>query len=127
MKLDAVGVVSTDFAKTTAFYTLLGFTFPPYTEKDLHLEALRKEGEPRLMIDDKGTITEHAGFEPVPSNFPAFAIACDSPREVDGTMEKVRAAGFTVAKEPWDAMWGQRYATVVDPDGYGVDLFAPLT
>lgn len=27
---------------------------------------------------------------------------------------------------PFDAPWGQRYATVLDPDGNGVDLFAPL-
>ena len=32
----------------------------------------------------------------------------------------------TVVREPWDAAWGQRYATVQDPDGYGVDLYAPL-
>jgi hypothetical protein len=25
-----------------------------------------------------------------------------------------------------DAFWGQRYATVLDPDGNPVDLFAPL-
>jgi uncharacterized glyoxalase superfamily protein PhnB len=28
--------------------------------------------------------------------------------------------------EPWDAFWGQRYATVRDLDGNGVDLFAAL-
>ncbi|CAM5247607.1 hypothetical protein SCALM49S_03160 [Streptomyces californicus] len=28
--------------------------------------------------------------------------------------------------EPWDATWGQRYAVVLDPDGCGVSLFAPL-
>jgi len=27
---------------------------------------------------------------------------------------------------PWDAFWGQRYATDYDPDGNGVGLFAPL-
>jgi uncharacterized glyoxalase superfamily protein PhnB len=39
---------------------------------------------------------------------------------------KVVAAGFKAKKEPWDAFWGQRYASVVDPDGNSVDLFAPL-
>jgi uncharacterized glyoxalase superfamily protein PhnB len=29
-------------------------------------------------------------------------------------------------REPWDAVWGQRYAVVQDPDGNHVDLFAPL-
>ena len=35
-------------------------------------------------------------------------------------------AGHTVVHPAWDAPWGQRYATVADPDGYRVDLFAPL-
>lgn len=26
--------------------------------------------------------------------------------------------------EPWDAFWGQRYATVKDPDAYQIDIFA---
>jgi predicted enzyme related to lactoylglutathione lyase len=39
---------------------------------------------------------------------------------------QVPAAGGTVVHEPWDAPWGQRYATVADPDGYRVDLFCPL-
>ena len=25
---------------------------------------------------------------------------------------------------PWDAFWGQRYATVVDPNGVWVDIYA---
>jgi uncharacterized glyoxalase superfamily protein PhnB len=29
-------------------------------------------------------------------------------------------------RSPFDAFWGQRYATVLDPDGNTVDLFAPL-
>ncbi|MGB5655838.1 MAG: glyoxalase, partial [Acidimicrobiia bacterium] len=29
-------------------------------------------------------------------------------------------------RAPFDAFWGQRYATVLDPDGNGVDLFAPI-
>ena len=29
--------------------------------------------------------------------------------------------------EPMDAFWGQRYATVLDPDGNSVDLFAELS
>jgi uncharacterized glyoxalase superfamily protein PhnB len=31
-----------------------------------------------------------------------------------------------VVTAPYDAPWGQRYATVADPDGYRVDLFALL-
>ena len=36
------------------------------------------------------------------------------------------AAGFRGKAPPYDAFWGQRYATVLDPDGNGVDLFAEI-
>ncbi len=127
MKLDAIGVVAKDVRKSMAFYELVGFTFPEVPdERVMHIEAHRQEDSCRLMIDDREMIKDHSGINVQPSNFSAFAILCDSPEEVNETVEKVRAAGYSVAREPWDAMWGQRYAVVVDPDGYGVDLFAPL-
>ena len=36
------------------------------------------------------------------------------------------AAGRPGPLAPYDAPWGQRYATVLDPDGNLTDLFAPL-
>lgn len=39
-------------------------------------------------------------------------------------MAELAARGASVAKQPFDAPWGQRYATVLDPDGNAVDLFA---
>jgi uncharacterized glyoxalase superfamily protein PhnB len=45
---------------------------------------------------------------------------------VNETYARVMGAGFTGRKEPYDAFWGQRYATVADPDGNVIDLFAPL-
>ena len=35
-------------------------------------------------------------------------------------------AGHTSRSDPFDAFWGQRYATVLDPDGNPVDLYAAL-
>jgi uncharacterized glyoxalase superfamily protein PhnB len=66
------------------------------------------------------------GEEPKPGNHSAFAINYDSPAEVDAVVEKLRAAGFQLVKEPWDAFWGQRYAIAADPDGYKVDLYAMI-
>lgn len=42
------------------------------------------------------------------------------------TVNTIIASGFKGGKEPWDAFWGQRYASVEDPDGNSVDLFAQL-
>ena len=38
----------------------------------------------------------------------------------------VVAAGFASHLAPFDAFWGQRHATVFDPNGVHIDLFAPL-
>ena len=56
----------------------------------------------------------------------ALAFDCGSPAAVDETFASMVAAGFDGHMEPWDAVWGQRYATLRDPDGNGVDLFAAL-
>ena len=44
----------------------------------------------------------------------------------DATWKEVKDGGFKLVKEPWDAIWGQRYAVVQDPDGYQIDLYAEL-
>jgi catechol 2,3-dioxygenase-like lactoylglutathione lyase family enzyme len=126
MRLDAVGVVSKNIKKSVEFYSLLGFEFPEIPDDAMHIEARRQEGSSRFMIDSHEMIKDHSGIDAKPSNFSAFAVLCDSVADVDATVAKVKEAGFAVAREPWDAIWGQRYAVVIDPDGYGVDLFAPL-
>lgn len=125
MKLDAVGVTTTNLKKTVEFYTLLGYTFPDFKDHEDHLEPTNNNGA-RLMIDSAKLIKDILGEDPKPSNHSAFALLFDSPKEVNQVAEKVKAAGFKIVKEPWDAFWGQRYCVVEDPDGYKVDLFAAL-
>lgn len=126
MRLNAIGVSSSDMKKTIAFYTLLGFVFPDGVENEDHVEPQALSGSTRLMIDSKPLITEILGEEPRPSNHSAFAIEYDAPEEIDAVVKKLKDAGYTVVKEPWDAFWGQHYAIVEDPDHYRVDLYAAL-
>lgn len=126
MKIDAVAVTSGDMKKAVEFYTLLGFQFGPITEDTQHVEPISNGRDTRLMIDHKDLMKKITGTAPVPPSHSTFAVLCESPEDVDVVTEKVKDAGFTVIKEPWDAFWGQRYAIVADPDGYMVDLFAPL-
>lgn len=125
MKISAVGVTTSNLEKTVEFYSLIGFEFPEHKPDEDHLEPKSTNGI-RLMIDSKKLITEILGEEPVPANHSAFAIEFDSPEEINTIVEKLKQAGMTIVKEPWDAFWGQRYAIVADPDGYKVDLFAYL-
>jgi uncharacterized glyoxalase superfamily protein PhnB len=55
-----------------------------------------------------------------------LAFLCEHPEEVDEVHAKLVAAGHPSQVLPFDAFWGQRYATILDPDGNLVDLFAPL-
>ncbi|WP_420859047.1 VOC family protein [Marivivens marinus] len=125
-RIDAVAVTARDMARSAAFYRCLGFDIPEVAADAQHVEAVPLPGEARLMIDSATLAKELTDRPPSPATHSAFALLCDSPAEVDGVTARVADAGFTVKTQPWDAFWGQRYATVVDPDGYEVDLFAPL-
>lgn len=124
MKIDAVGVSSTDLGKTVAFYQLLGFQFDDYAADEQHLEPVTPDGSARLMIDTADMLKGILGEAPQPGNHSSFAVQYDSPAEVDRVAAAVKAAGYILPAEPWDAPWGQRYAIVQDPDGYRVDLYA---
>jgi uncharacterized glyoxalase superfamily protein PhnB len=112
--------------RALAFYRRLGLEFPDGAESEGHVEA-QLSGGLRFMLDDEATIRS---FEPEwqrnTGNTIGLAFACESPADVDRIYGELTAAGYEGHKEPWDAFWGQRYAQVRDPDGHGVDLFAPL-
>ena len=126
MKLDAVTVTSTNFTQTVRFYELLGFSFPPIVADEKHLEAITPEGEVRLMIDDANLMETITGKKPLPPTHSSFAIKCETSEAVDAAIAAIAQAGFSVVKQPWDAVWGQRYAIVADPNGYMTDVFAWL-
>jgi uncharacterized glyoxalase superfamily protein PhnB len=125
MEISAVGVSATDLSRAVAFYSLLGFSFPPIDDGEDHVESSNPGA--RLMIDTAELLTGLLGEPPRPGNTSAFAVRCATPGQVDGLVTRVSAAGHSVLAASYDAPWGQRYATVADPDGYRVDLYAPLT
>lgn len=126
MKLNAVGVTSKNITRSVEFYKTLGFKFADFKEDDQHVESIPENGSIRLMIDSDELIKSLIGEEPQLSNHSAFAIEYNRSSEVDSICNKLKAAGFEVQKEPWDAFWGQRYAIAKDPSGYLVDLYASL-
>lgn len=126
MKIDAVSVTSSNIAKSAEFYRLLGFEFADVAPDEDHVEPKPQKGSARLMIDSEKLMAQMGNTNPQPANHSSFAIQYDLPEEVNAVCQKITAAGFSVEKEPWDAFWGQRYAVVVDPAGYKVDLYAYL-
>jgi catechol 2,3-dioxygenase-like lactoylglutathione lyase family enzyme len=127
LRLDVIGLVVSDMAASIAFYRHLGFSFADGAETEGHVETALHGGL-RLVLD---TIEIIHSFDPgwsPPSggHRVALAFACDSPAEVDELFGSLVAAGYDGHLPPWDAFWGQRYATVHDPDGNAIELFAPL-
>jgi uncharacterized glyoxalase superfamily protein PhnB len=123
--LDAIGLVAADMPATLRFYRLLGVPFP--ADGDGHVEAVLLGGT-RLMIDTEEVVRSFSDWSPPTGGSPRAALAfrCTAPAEVDSVHDAVVAAGFRSHTAPFDAPWGQRYATVLDPDGNHVDLFATL-
>ncbi|MFG2167362.1 VOC family protein [Micromonospora chersina] len=126
-QFDLIGMVVTDMGRTLDFYRRLGLPVPPGAERDPHVEITLDNGV-RLAWDTVETIH---GFDPgyAPATGgprAALAFRCADPAEVDRWYAEMTAAGHHGHLAPWDAFWGQRYAVLHDPDGNGVDLFAPL-
>ncbi|MFC9911349.1 VOC family protein [Streptomyces sp. NPDC059862] len=126
-RFDAIGLVVSDMAASVAFYRRLGFAFPEGVEEQPHAEA-ELPGGLRLLLDSEESVRSfHPGWQPpVGGGRASLALLCDGPGEVDAVYEEMVGAGYRGELKPWDAFWGQRYAVLNDPDGGGVDLFAPL-
>jgi catechol 2,3-dioxygenase-like lactoylglutathione lyase family enzyme len=123
-RFDAVGLVCDDMRESVRFYRLLGLKIADATDDHLDIEL---PGGIRLMFDtvEMAKQLDPAWAKPTGQPF-ALAFKCDSAREVDVTYDTLTRAGFRGKTKPFDAFWGQRYATVLDPDGNAVDLFAQL-
>jgi catechol 2,3-dioxygenase-like lactoylglutathione lyase family enzyme len=127
-RFDVIGLVVDDMARSLAFYRKLGLDVADDVDAEDHVEATLPGGL-RMAWDTVETIKS---FDPTWTP-PAggghrigLAFLCADPAEVDRIYADLVSGGYEGHLEPWDAFWGQRYATVRDPDGNGVDLFARL-
>jgi catechol 2,3-dioxygenase-like lactoylglutathione lyase family enzyme len=124
-QLNALGIVTSDMARSIAFYRLLGLDVPE-TPDEGHVDTFLPNGV-RFMLDSEDTVRS---FQPEwtreTGNQMAMAFECESAAEVDAVYARVVEAGFEGEKAPWDAVWGQRYAQLRDPDGVPVDLYASV-
>jgi catechol 2,3-dioxygenase-like lactoylglutathione lyase family enzyme len=126
-RLDVVGLVVADMAKALKFYRALGLSIPAEADDQPHVEVPLPGGL-RLMFDSEETIRSfHPDWKPTPgAGRVGLAFALPDAAAVDAAYAELTGAGHVGELAPFDAFWGQRYAVVHDPDGNGVDLFAPL-
>ena len=124
---DALGIAVSDLEAAIAFYGLLGIEFPDSDGPDGHVEAMLARGL-RLMLDTEAVMEsfDPSWSSPTGRGRIGMAFACRDAADVDATHDRIVAAGHRSHLAPFDAPWGQRYASVLDPDGNVIDLFAPL-
>ena len=126
-QFSAVGLAAADLAKTLAFYRRLGLDIPADADTAGHVD-IALPGGLRLMVDSDAEIRKfRPDWTPVSgAGRISLAFALPDSAAVDALHAELIGAGYRSEMDPFDAFWGQRYATVLDPDGNGVDLFAPL-
>ena len=122
-----IGIVVADMPASLAFYRRLGLEIPAEADGEPHVEV--DLGGVRLAFDTRETVLSFDSSWTEASGGPRMSLAfqAGSPAEVDEAYAALTSAGAEGHLEPWDAFWGMRYAMVHDPDGNGVDLFAPLS
>lgn len=124
-QLDGLSVVVQDMAASMAFYRLCGLAVPDDADSLPHVEVPLGDGF-RIMFDAQSAIAswDSGWTAPASGGRLTLAFRCASPSEVDAVHDALVASGYAVHLAPFDAFWGQRYASMVDPDGTTVDLYA---
>lgn len=130
--LNYLSFVVADLERSLAFYRTLGLPIP----EGAHLN---RDGDPedhveitsnglRIAWETEALIRQVVPGWSASAGHPRLGVAfqASAPAEVDAACQRLRTAGYTVRAEPYDAFWGQRYASVSDPDGQPIDLYAWL-
>lgn len=122
VKLDMVGIVVSDMKRALDFYRLLGLDIPEAANDEHHVEVA---GDGVRLAFDTIEIAKsvYGGWKEATGHRIELAFACDDRDALNELYAKMVEHGYEGHREPWDAVWGQRYAIVKDPDGNLISLF----
>lgn len=124
-RVNALSVVVQDMVASLRFYRGCGLAIPDEADGEPHVD-IELEGGFRLMFDTVEVVRSFdTTWEPASGGHRmALALECASPADVDATHARLVDDGHRSHLAPFDAVWGQRYAAVLDPDGNPVDFYA---
>ncbi|MEV0967787.1 VOC family protein [Microtetraspora glauca] len=125
--MNTIDIVVSDMEAAIAFYAHLGLDFKIDPHSPEHA-ACDLPGGFHVMLDTEAFRTPFLPGWTRPTGGPRNLLCFEfpAPAEVDAKYAELVQAGYRALGEPFDAFWGMRYATVLDPDGNGVDLYAAL-
>ena len=127
--VNVIDIIVSDMQAAIDFYQRLGLDFQVDARMPDHAGCDTANGLHLMLDTDEIRDKTSAGWSrPTGDGGPRtfLSVQFDSPAEVDAMYAEVTGAGYRGQQEPWDAFWGMRYATVLDPDGNGIDLYADL-
>ena len=79
----------------------------------------------RLMVDPVELMKKLIpSWQPASGTAIVLCFKQETADEVDALVKRLDAVGHTIIKPPFDAFWGERYASVADPDGNQIDIFS---
>lgn len=125
--LNTVDLVVDDLDAAMTFYARLGLHMDVDEHTRQHAQTTLDNGLTVMLdtVELRGkTLTRWGDPTSHPRAFLAFEFP--SPAAVDAEYAELTDAGYPGLQPPYDAFWGMRYATVTDPSGNGVDLYAVL-
>lgn len=123
--LDMIGIIAKDMKKSLDFYRTLGLNIPEDIEAEDYYEV-EKEGIRISFNSQKMHDGIYGDLGKAAGQRLELAFLCDNMVSLNETHERMKAAGYTIFKEPWDAFWGQRYCIIEDCDGNLISLFCGL-
>jgi uncharacterized glyoxalase superfamily protein PhnB len=109
--------------ESEAFFTALGFEIEDRWEDNGKLMGLMlKGGNARLgLAQDDGK----KGLDRVKGV--GMRIYIEANGDIDAVAARAKAAGVTLAKEPYDSEWGARTFDVTEPSGFLLTIASPST
>lgn len=125
--MNIIDIVVSDIQASIAFYAKLGVDFqidPAYPE---HAGVDLPSGLHLMLNTENFTRTYQPDWtKPSGDSRTSLCFGFDSPAGVDAKYAELAEAGHRGAVKPFDAFWGMRYATLLDPDGNSIHLYSPL-
>lgn len=119
-------IVVNDIGRALAFYRALGLDIPSERDGDGQVEVATPGAMTLGFLTEAMVESSGGGWTQPVGQRVTIAFRCDDAAELDATYARITAAGHAGVKPPWNAFCGQRYASLADPDGNRVDLFAAL-
>src|SRR6185503_8426819 len=116
MRVSLVTLGVSDLARARAFYEALGWRTGAGPADDV---AFFDTGGLIVSLWSRESLAEDSGVEDGGGwGGVTFANNVGSPEEVDAVVERARAAGALISREPGETFWGGYAGVFVDPDGH---------